>query len=63
MAFHHLPPNSARKKERKPKKKERKKKKKREKKKEKKFRLESNDAGFICAGVSSVRGYEEITVI
>ena len=35
-----------------------KKKRDREKKKKKEFRLDSNDCGFICAGVSFVGGYE-----
>ena len=39
-------------------KKEKKKKKRREREKEKKFRLDSNDCGFICAGVNFVGGYK-----
>ena len=40
-------------------KKKRKKKKKKEKKKKKKaFSLDSNDSGFICAGVNFVGGYK-----
>ena len=35
-----------------------KKKKKKRKKKKKEFRVDSNDCGFICAGVNFVGGYK-----